>query len=38
VPGWAEGRRGRVTVRHLLTMSSGLIHTPDDVVRYAGRA
>ncbi len=24
VPGWAEGRRGKVTVRHLLTMSSGL--------------
>ncbi len=24
VPGWAEGRRGRVTLRHLLTMSSGL--------------
>jgi CubicO group peptidase (beta-lactamase class C family) len=27
VPGWAEGRRGRVTVRHLLTMSSGLSRT-----------
>jgi CubicO group peptidase (beta-lactamase class C family) len=24
VPGWAEGLRGRVTVRHLLTMTSGL--------------
>jgi CubicO group peptidase (beta-lactamase class C family) len=24
VPGWAERRRGRVTVRHLLTMTSGL--------------
>ena len=24
VPEWADGRRGRVTVRHLLTMSSGL--------------
>ena len=24
VPGWAEGRRGRVTVSHLLTMTSGL--------------
>ena len=24
IPGWSEGRRGRVTVRHLLTMSSGL--------------
>jgi CubicO group peptidase (beta-lactamase class C family) len=23
-PDWAEGRRGRVTVRHLLTMTSGL--------------
>jgi CubicO group peptidase (beta-lactamase class C family) len=24
VPGWSEGLRGRVTVRHLLTMTSGL--------------
>jgi CubicO group peptidase (beta-lactamase class C family) len=24
VPTWAEGRRGRVTIRHLLTMTSGL--------------
>jgi hypothetical protein len=27
VPSWAEGRRGRVTVGHLLTMSSGLART-----------
>jgi len=29
VPGWADGRRGRVTVRHLLTMSSGLSRRPE---------
>ena len=27
IPSWAEGRRGRVTVRHLLTMTSGLART-----------
>jgi CubicO group peptidase (beta-lactamase class C family) len=37
VPGWAEGRRGRVTVRHLLTMSSGLarITVPAQSVGFA---
>jgi CubicO group peptidase (beta-lactamase class C family) len=37
VPGWAEGRRGRVTVRHLLTMSSGLAWTvePSQSVGFA---
>ena len=37
VPGWAEGRRGRVTVRHLLTMSSGLARTiePSKSVGFA---
>ena len=37
VPGWAEGRRGRVTVRHLLTMSSGLSQTivPGQSVGFA---
>jgi CubicO group peptidase (beta-lactamase class C family) len=29
VPSWAEGRRGRVSVRHLLTMSAGLARTTD---------
>ena len=29
VPSWADGRRGRVTVRHLLTMTSGLSRTLD---------
>ena len=37
VPGWSEGRRGRVTVRHLLTMSSGLSRTrePAEGVGFA---
>ena len=37
VPGWAEGRRGRVTVRHLLTMTSGLARTlePGQSVGFA---
>ena len=37
VPGWSEGRRGRVTVRHLLTMSSGLSRTrePGQSVGFA---
>jgi CubicO group peptidase (beta-lactamase class C family) len=28
VPGWTEGLRGRATVRHLLTMTSGLSQDP----------
>jgi Beta-lactamase len=38
IPGWAEGRRGRVTVRHLLTMSSGLSRrlSPGQSVGFAG--
>jgi CubicO group peptidase (beta-lactamase class C family) len=28
VPGWSEGLRGRNTVRHLLTMTSGLSQSP----------
>ncbi len=37
VPGWADGLRGRVTVRHLLTMSSGLARTiePSKSVGFA---
>jgi CubicO group peptidase (beta-lactamase class C family) len=37
VPGWAEDRRGRVAVRHLLTMSSGLARTvePSKSVGFA---
>jgi CubicO group peptidase (beta-lactamase class C family) len=37
VPGWAEGRRARVSVRHLLTMSSGLGRTlePSQSVGFA---
>jgi CubicO group peptidase (beta-lactamase class C family) len=37
VPGWAEGRRGRVSIRHLLTMSAGLARTvePSKSVGFA---
>ncbi len=37
VPGWADGLRGRVTVRHLLTMTSGLSKatTPAQSVGFA---
>jgi CubicO group peptidase (beta-lactamase class C family) len=37
VPGWLDGLRGRVTVRHLLTMTSGLskARTPAESVGFA---
>jgi CubicO group peptidase (beta-lactamase class C family) len=37
LPSWAEGRRGQVTVRHLLTMTSGLsrMTTPGQGVGFA---
>ena len=35
IPEWCEGRRGKVTIRHLLTMTSGLPEMSKDGVGYA---
>lgn len=35
LPQWCEGRRGKVTIRHLLTMTSGLPEMTTDGVGYA---
>ena len=36
LPGWGEGLRGRVTVRHLLTMTAGLPRRPSVTERVDG--
>jgi CubicO group peptidase (beta-lactamase class C family) len=36
LPAWREGRRGEITLRHLLTMTSGLTHRPSVPDRVAG--
>jgi CubicO group peptidase (beta-lactamase class C family) len=35
IPGWCEGRRAKVTIRHLLTMTSGLPEMTTTGVGYA---
>jgi CubicO group peptidase (beta-lactamase class C family) len=36
IPQWCEGRRGKVTIRHLLTMTSGLPRMFEDGIGYVG--